>query len=358
MNFVHRLLITVPLIVWTSTLAADPLAQWHWRNPLPTANSIFDVIYANGQFIAVDEGGEILTSPNGFDWTVRNCGYACGLNGVAFGNGTYVAVGDADGYTALALTSPDGVTWTPESIDAPHDTALQSVCFGNGLFVAGTSGSDQSPGILTSPDGVNWAAQVPAGVVGGLGIEGLDSVAYGNGLFVAVGPSPTQAAVLTSPDGTNWTTVDVGISGVLNGVSFIHGAFVAVGLEPALQDAAVLLSGDGSTWTNGSFHTVGGYCDLHSATYGAGLYVVAGSGTAGGAIYSSPDGKTWTESDIGAAGGLLATAYANGVFVASEATTVPSRECFSSRALVAPSLTQSTRLIWPAPTPTSTPSRA
>ncbi|MGO8675904.1 MAG: hypothetical protein ACLQVX_08535 [Limisphaerales bacterium] len=169
MNIVHRLLIAVPLIVWTPALAADPLARWHWRNPLPTANFILNVLYANGQFIAVDEGGEILTSSNGFDWKVRDCGYTCGLNGVAFGNGTYIAVGDADGYTALALTPPDGVTWTPQSIDAPPDTALQSVCFGNGLFVAGTSGSDQSPGIFTSPDGVNWAAQVPAGVVGGLG---------------------------------------------------------------------------------------------------------------------------------------------------------------------------------------------
>ena len=43
---------------------------------------------------------------------------------------------------------------------------------------------------------------------------------------------------------------------------------------------------------------------------------------------------------------------------ASEARTVPSSAWFRPRALLAPSFTESTRLIWPAPTPTRIPARA
>jgi hypothetical protein len=102
MNRLRRVFLLAPIVLWPLTAAADPLDQWHWRNPLPTANRVNAMIYANGRFMAVDSGGEILTSSNGLDWTIHDCGYSCGLDGIAFGDGLYVAVGSQEVYSLAA----------------------------------------------------------------------------------------------------------------------------------------------------------------------------------------------------------------------------------------------------------------
>ncbi len=235
MNRLRLVFFLAPIVLWPLAAAADPLDQWHWRNPLPTANRVNAMIYANGRFMGVDSGGEILTSTNGLDWTIRDCGYSCGLDGIAFGNGLYVAVGcqdvyspgEADGYP-FVLTSPDGVTWTSQSVGVSAPGALLSVCFGSGTFVA--VGSGGMPSIWSSPDGTNWNAQSPAGLAGDLGLGYLDAVAYANGEFVAVGPASDSfrsfEPILTSPDGVNWTTNQVPWIGLLYGVDVLNDAYV------------------------------------------------------------------------------------------------------------------------------------
>ena len=50
------------------------------------------VTYGNGTFVAV--GGVVIdTLPDGFTWTSRISRTDNGLRGVAYGNGTFVAVG-------------------------------------------------------------------------------------------------------------------------------------------------------------------------------------------------------------------------------------------------------------------------
>jgi hypothetical protein len=69
------------------------------------------VTYGNGLFVAVGDGGAILTSPDGVTWTPRTSGTSNTLFGVTYGNGLFVAVGDG----GAILTSPDGVNWTPRT---------------------------------------------------------------------------------------------------------------------------------------------------------------------------------------------------------------------------------------------------
>jgi len=64
-----------------------------------------------------------ITSPDGITWTARSSGTLKNLNGVAYGNSIYVAVG----YSGTILTSPDGITWTER--DSGISNYLSGVTF-------------------------------------------------------------------------------------------------------------------------------------------------------------------------------------------------------------------------------------
>jgi hypothetical protein len=65
---------------------------------------------------------------------------------VAYGNNEFVAVAQS---TNIAATSPDGITWTAQTIPLAE---WSSVTFGNGIFVAVDYGNN----VATSPDGIIW----------------------------------------------------------------------------------------------------------------------------------------------------------------------------------------------------------
>jgi hypothetical protein len=163
--------------------------------------SLNSVTYANGQFVAVGDG--ILTSPDGAIWTQRMVqGTIDPLYDLSYGEGLFVAVGGhglgfpGEPGAATVLTSPDGVIWIDRT--APATNALLSVAYGNGTFVAvGSSyATIQRRVILTSLDGINWSERTSPG--SGF----LTSVAFGGETFAAVGPCSN---LLTSLNGLDWT---------------------------------------------------------------------------------------------------------------------------------------------------------
>ena len=239
----------------SSFASEDPLANWRWRSR--AGDSLNGVAYGNGTFVAVGDEGTILTSPDGTTLTAQDSGTGNDLHGVAYGNGVFVAVG-----FWRIQTSPDGVTWT----DQTHGitSILRGVAYGNGKFVAvGWSGA-----ILTSPDGVTWTASQ-------LGVPSLEEVTYGNGKFVAVG---RYGYIMTSPDGLTWT-------------------------GQSLEGSRLY----GVTYGNGTFVTVGGYCNYDA--YGR---LIGCDGT----LLTSPDGVDWTPQPSGATNVLRGVTYGNGTFIA------------------------------------------
>ncbi len=276
-------------VSWTSRFAA-------------TQCRLYDVAYGNGTFVAVgtgtkevmetpfidtgspqspyvvESGGAILTSPTGTGWS-QVSGITSALLSVAYGNGTFVAVG----YRTI-MTSTDGKTWTSQTTDA--SVALQDVGYGNGLFVAvgsqelnDNSTQQTSSYILTSPDGKTWTSQ-KVGTAGE-----LYGVTWGNGLFVAVGYSETtpgnyQGIVATSPDGSSWTTQPPAPDSLLNGVAYGDGLFMAVGVN--FQNEAAE-SGIGDNYMNvaRSDHSTKDWIWLTGEKYL-------------GEVQTSPDGVNWT----------------------------------------------------------------
>ncbi|MDH5768012.1 MAG: hypothetical protein OEZ31_03530 [Nitrospirota bacterium] len=267
--------------VFFSLSYADPLDNWHFTDTkmygYPNA-----VTYGKGLFVAVGNYGSVpilLTSPDGVNWTKRdtsNFSNARTLLGIAYGNGTFVAVGrNAEGTNnlpPLILTSPDGVNWTvrnPGSVEG----MLYGIAYGKGTYIAvgASSPSWGSPIIHTSPDGVNWTAMKLGNVMGD-----LLSIAYGNGVFIAVGlkdPSFSNSSqyLLTSPDGVKWTEINTGISGFLSDIAFGNGNFVAVGMK------SILTSQDGVTWTEKeSSQGISSRC-FTGITYGENSFLSVGS---------------------------------------------------------------------------------
>jgi photosystem II stability/assembly factor-like uncharacterized protein len=101
----------------------------------------------------------------------RTSGTTNDLNGVTYGNSTYVSVGD----NGTILTSSDGTTWTK---------------------VTATYTSD------------NGSTETPS----------FNDVTYGNGTFVAVNPN---GIILTSTDVTSsWHPRTSGTTNDLNGVTY------------------------------------------------------------------------------------------------------------------------------------------
>jgi hypothetical protein len=177
--------------VWTSP---DALA-WVCP-PSRTAINLQAITYGNGLFVGTGLRGTIQTSPDGDLWTTRlpSTPTTRALRGVAFGNNRFVTVGNL----GTIIMSEDGITWT--NIVSQTTDIFYAVAYGNGSFVAVGFASDTTgfSAIWTSPDGVNWTQRTPPSV------QALRAITYGNGAFVAVGD---QGTVLQSGLAVDWIMV-------------------------------------------------------------------------------------------------------------------------------------------------------
>lgn len=243
------------------------------------------VIYGNGKYVAVSSDmadnwtllnpktvGHIATSTDGENWEQLALGELAGLNAVAYGNNTFVAVGN-DGYT---LASMYGGEWkitrfTTTVSGSTSYPIILDVAFGNGTFVAVSIGN-----ISTSVYGNLWTTRnVPTH-----GTTNWKAIAYGNGKFVVIAPN---GYVTTSVDGSTWTTpkqVDTNLP--YHAVTYGNGKFVAVG-----YNGYISASSDGNTWTAPKQVNTNTWYDV---IYSNDRFIAVG----GNYVMTSVDGITWT----------------------------------------------------------------
>jgi hypothetical protein len=323
-----------------------PFDAWTWRNPSTTGNTLTAVAYGDGLFVAVDNSGSILTSPDGIVWTDQFIGTNT-LTGVCFGNHSFVAVGGEAAGDGVAVawsdqgsnpwtqtltgsgflnavacdtnnnefvavgngvaTSPDGVTWTPQA-NASVPSGMNAIAWGAdpGDFVAVGSGGR----VYYSSDGTNWTAASSGtayelyGVAYGTGYFQSDG---GYGYFVAVGDSVIITS-LTASDVSQWTTVSTSDFG--SAITYGNGEFVSVDIDE--RPGTFISTNNGYTFTYANSSSPPPYAD--GITYGEDQFVAVGD--AGLTAYS-PDGSNWTSSDFSATTQpLTCGVYGGGLFVA------------------------------------------
>lgn len=271
-----------------------------------TAAPLRSAAFGAGVYVAVGDGGTILSSTDTITWIPRVSGTTNRLNAVQFGVSGFVAVGEgASGAKSTILNSVDGAHWV--TCLSPVTNALKAVCHLSGRYeVVGSGGI-----VVTSTNGLSWAA-IQTGAP--YNLNGVDAVTTSSGgispqyedHFVAVGDSGT---ILTSPDGLAWTARFSGIFVNLRAVAAWFTTdltFVAVG-----DSGAVATSGDGVTWTS---RTSGTAANLYAVFSDNGVRF--GAVGAGGVFMHAMNGIGWTAEASGTTNDLLGVVYANGNFLA------------------------------------------
>ncbi len=250
---------------YTSTTPPG-VTTWMPRTSLPAGfptTTNFSAVTFSNQFVALGIDGSILTSGDGLTWILAtNPAPTAGRNGIAFGAGVYVAVGDGG-----IFTSTDLMTWTPTFSTTNN---LFNVSFlNNGFIVTGAGGT-----LLTSSNGSVWNAQVShtTNALRGAAFRSAPTL-----LYVVVGDGGT---IVTSTDGTNWIAITLpgapapSLRSVTNGGAATTTApagarFLAVGLG-----GTVVFSDDGTTWLSPS--TPPGPANLTRVIFTPAMYVAVG----------------------------------------------------------------------------------
>ncbi|HEY1992548.1 MAG TPA: hypothetical protein VGH71_08805, partial [Gammaproteobacteria bacterium] len=324
--------------IWTST----DLVTWNKVSLPAGAGELYDdVVWDGTRFIAVGEG--IIDSPDGVTWTVRVKPTATRFfwNAIAFSGGVYVVVGN-DG--TQVLRSTDGVTWTAQATGLSNSSTggaeLTGVASdGTGFVVSGNlytllgpdTISPDSDIMLSSPDGVTWTQQtLPGGTGEQFDQSLLSDVAFGAGVYVAGG----VGGVYTSPDGVTWTSVSLAAGSdfpIMSRISFVNGEFVAAGIDStAVDNAAVFTSNDGVHWSTQLLGPSGASIySMSTVAFNAGRYIVGGYQ----GIYTSSDAATWTKKFTGpqtnlagcvlTGGGKIVVPGAHGALTSSDGSSWP-----------------------------------
>lgn len=226
-------------------------------------------------------------------WTVGSplLGPSQDLHGVAFGNLTFVAVGDGGAlFTAtVSSSSSSGIgAWNPVGTTLPGGLpSFCSVLYTGGSFLALTVDGH----ILASNNAVTWRAQTQV-IPTGSG-DGWTWLAYDGNNVVAVGLQGKIATNhSTTLDTAAWTVQTVFTGGnELDGVAYVNGKFIATG-----QGGALAVSSDGgASWNVVDLSTVNAGLSskaLYRATFAGGQYLVVGDA---GTVLASPDAVNWAQ---------------------------------------------------------------
>ena len=164
------------MVGYSGTIATiDSAGVLSTVSPL-TPYGLSGVAVAGSTYVAVGDNGTVITSLNsGATWQTVTAATGETLLDVEYGNGMWMA----GGYFGALITSPDGVNWTDASGSFSH---IYDITYGDGKFVAhGGSGT-----LMASTDGLTWKefhvtdSYLPAGVYA----EGRFTVAGGDGVIL------------------------------------------------------------------------------------------------------------------------------------------------------------------------------
>jgi hypothetical protein len=278
-----------------------------------TTQQLLCVTLINNRFVAVggstvavnEAAGTSGTTANqtttsagagtGINWSfVRGTGLSISVRGLAYGNNRYVIGGSGGGITGFYY-STDARNW--ERVDNHPFASINGLAFGGGTFIAvGGQGK-----MARSTDGVTWTA-----VTNPFGTTNINDVVFSNNMFVAVGAGG-RIIYAQANNPTTWTNVANTTFGTtaIRGIANNGNTWIAVG-----DDGKMAISTNNcSTWTTVNSGT---RVRINSITFGNGRWVVATNDS----IRSSTNGTTWSSNYTTDDNGFNNVYFGNGRFLA------------------------------------------
>ena len=162
----------------------------NWTDHSVTTSGLFyGMAYGNGLYVAAGTVG--ATSTDGTNWVLGPTNPPETVYRLVYGKGLFVAASytaDPSSQPGDILTSPDGVNWTVRFTE-PGGQNFSGIAYNGGVFLA-ISGGDPAA-TFKSSDGVNWQAtgfSMPVGLDYYMGLlPGYATVSACNGTFLVGG---------------------------------------------------------------------------------------------------------------------------------------------------------------------------
>lgn len=261
------------------------------KDTLSYNQALLSVYPSDNQILVIGNNGIITTSTDGITWSDFTRMGLGKWNGVAYGNDTFVAVGDS-GKIVSDIDKTDYNLITKGSYN------WNDITFGQGEFLAVGDGGRT----VYSTNGTTWTD----GATIGIGDATLyPHMAYGNNRYVAVGE---RGYATYSFDGENWVTPQIIINKSFRAITYGNNKFVA-----ATVDGYILTTTDGVTWTEPIQISLDIENDA-DIIYANNQFVLVGDGASVSSSCVSEDGITWTPSE---ATGIYyrKVAYGNNIYV-------------------------------------------
>jgi photosystem II stability/assembly factor-like uncharacterized protein len=148
--------------IWSST---DSGVTWTQRTSNFGTNAVYSIAFGNGIFVAVGDAGTITTSTDGITWTARTANMGTNaMYKVVYANSLFVAVGQGGGTTNTGgiTYSTDGITWTRKSQSITTGASYNTVVWDGTHWIVGGTVSTNNYIYATTPGGT-WTAAVEAG---------------------------------------------------------------------------------------------------------------------------------------------------------------------------------------------------
>lgn len=282
----------------SNIVTSTDAVSWTLRRT-PTGQSLLAGAYGNGTHFVGGNGATMLTSTDAINWftplpglTFVSSGSISGVGGGLFYNASttqkYVWVGGVN-----LATSTDGNRWNAPDPGWPNNYQINSIAFGASVYVL----TANTGNVATSTDGATWTARVSAST------STMFTTTFGASKFLAAGQ---LGAMQTSTNGIVWTSQTSGTTSTIGKVAFVNSLFIYAG------QAMIATSTDAVTWTARTL-TTPATTTITSVTFGASIYVYAGSG---GNVATSADAITWTARTFGAVTAVSNLIFASSKFVA------------------------------------------
>ncbi len=195
-----------------------------WQSSILTGNPNLKSILWNGeQFVIVGDGGKIYTSADGTQWTAQSSGTTDSLNGIAW-NGEIFAAAGGTSSEKIILTSTDGITWTKSLWIKENNKEFRGIVWANNRFLAFGSGGF----LISSRNGTTWSAAHSDTT------WGINDIAWDGTEFHYVGDFGIMGS---STDGINWKSESSGTTLTLKSIVWNGEQLAAAG------DSSVILTG-------------------------------------------------------------------------------------------------------------------